>query len=104
MDVTDKIVQPFSFRNILSHEDADVDVGNKQHREKAVINTLNLFIFIPAYRSRLVTPILVARSRVLIVPTLVLRFLLSLVMSSVGLLMFSTPMVRPPGASMLRSA
>jgi len=52
--------------------------------------------------SMLVTPILIARSRVLIVPTLVMRILLSLVMSSVGLAMFTAAIIRAAIAVMLR--
>ncbi len=48
------------------------------------------------------TPILIARSRVLIVPTLVMRILLSLVMSSVGLAMFTAAIIRAAIAVMLR--
>ena len=51
--------------------------------------------------SMLVTPILIARSRVLIVLTLVMRILLSLVMSAVRLAMFSAAIVRTASASML---
>jgi hypothetical protein len=50
----------------------------------------------------LVTPIPIARSWVLIVPTLVMRILLSLVMSSMGAAMFPTAIVRTASASMLR--
>ena len=50
----------------------------------------------------LVTPILIARSRVLIVPTLVMRIPLSLVMSSVGLVMFTAAIIRTAIAVMLR--
>ncbi len=49
----------------------------------------------------LVTPILIARSRVLIVPALVMRILLSLVMSSVGLAMFTAAIIRAAIAVML---
>jgi len=51
--------------------------------------------------SMLVTPILIARFRVLIVPTLVMRILLSLVMSSVGPAMFPSAVVRTTIAWML---
>jgi hypothetical protein len=44
--------------------------------------------------SRLVTTILVARFRVLVVPTLVMRIPLSLVMSTVGLAMFTAAITR----------
>jgi len=50
----------------------------------------------------LVTPILIARSRVLIVPTLVMRVLLPLVLSSMGAAMLPTAIVRAASASMLR--
>ncbi len=50
----------------------------------------------------LVTPILIARPRVLIVPTLVMRILLSLVMSSVGLAMFTAAIIRTAIAVVLR--
>jgi hypothetical protein len=50
----------------------------------------------------LVTPILIARSRILIVPTLVMRILLSLVMPSVRLAMFAAVIIRAATASMLR--
>jgi len=49
----------------------------------------------------LVTPILIARPRVLIVPTLVMRIPLSLVMSSVGPAMFPFAVVRTTIAWML---
>jgi hypothetical protein len=52
--------------------------------------------------SMLVTPILIARSRILIVPTLVMRILLSLVMSSVGLAVFTAAIIRAAIAVMLR--
>ena len=51
--------------------------------------------------SMLVTPILIARSRVLIVPTLVMSILLSLEMSSVGLAMFTAAIIRAAIAVML---
>ena len=50
----------------------------------------------------LVTPILIACPRVLIVPTLVMRILLSLVMPSVGLAMFTAAIIRAAIAVMLR--
>ena len=52
--------------------------------------------------SGLVTTILVARFWVLVVPTLVMRILLSLVMSSVGLAMFTAAIIRTAIAVMLR--
>ena len=50
----------------------------------------------------LVTTILVARFRVLVVSTLVMRILLSLVMSSVGLAMFTAAIIGAVIAVMLR--
>jgi hypothetical protein len=52
--------------------------------------------------SMLVTPILIVRPRVLIMSTLVMRILLSLVMSSVGLAMFPPAIVGTASVSMLR--
>jgi hypothetical protein len=49
----------------------------------------------------LVTPVLIACSRVPIVPTLVMRILLSLIMSSMRPAMFSPAIVRTGSASML---
>ena len=55
-----------------------------------------------ASASMLVTSILIARSRVLIVSTFVMRILLSLVMPSVGLAMFTATIIRAAIAVMLR--
>lgn len=63
---------------------------------------LRLYALLLLHSSGLVTTILVARFWVLVVPTLVMRILLSLVMSSVGLAMFTAAIIRTAIAVMLR--